>query len=248
MKVFAYSGTSRKETSNTFKVIQALLEQMEQNYDGELEYKIYHPGNANIMNCIGCVNCFKGKICPLDRQDDMAQIKQEMLDSDVIIIGSPVFLHHVSGTVKTFIDRASYWAHLFKLTGKVGLSVSTSSTNGNEYVDYYLDKCHLYWGVHAVKPLSLPLDLLEGDEVAELINEASGQLITAYQNLKSLNPTQKQEITFLTFKHLYLSQERKLYESSYWIDNGLTTFENFTEFRNAILNGAEVKKRTRNLY
>lgn len=248
MKIFAYVGTSRKETSNTFKVVKALLNQIECDSDVEVEYQIYHPENTKIIDCMGCASCFKGITCPLDKRDDMSLIKREMLDADVIIIGSPVFQHHVSGTVKTFIDRVSYWAHLFKLTGNVGLSVSTSSTNGNEYVDYYLDKCHLYQGIHAVKPLSLPMDLLEQDEVDEMIQETSQEIIEAYQNLQDLNPTQKQEIVFQTFKNMYVAQEGQTSESRYWIDNGLTEFDTFKKFRDTILNNRLVKEKTSDLY
>lgn len=248
MKIVAYIGTSREETSNTFKVVQALVKQMERDSGVEVEHQIYHPENLTMVACKGTVNCFKGKACPLDERDDTPRVKRAMLEADVIILGSPVRFHHVSGSVKTLMDRTSYWGHLFKLTGKVGLSVSVSSTNGNEYVDYYLDKFHLYQGIHAVKPLSLLMDVLDQEEIDELVREASQAVLTAYRDLKNLHPSQKQEVAFQTFKKMYVAQEGKTSESQYWMNNGLADFETFKAFRDAVLNGEAVKEKTRNLY
>ncbi|MCL1989862.1 MAG: flavodoxin family protein [Defluviitaleaceae bacterium] len=248
MKVFAYVGTSRGETSNAFKVTQAVIDQMSKDYSGKLESNIYHPENTNIESCDGIINCFGGKACPLEVKDDMVKIKKAMLDADVIIIASPVRMHHVSGSVKTFFDRLAYWAHVFKLTGKIGLSISVSSTNGNEFVDYYLDKLHMYLGIYTVDPLSLPMDVIDADEKAGFILEASEALLNAYQNSYNLKPSQKQELAFQTFKAMYLKQERKTSESRYWIDHGLASFETFQDFRSALLKNNELKRKVNGLY
>lgn len=57
-----------------------------------------------INYCSGCGNCFNGnKTC--SQKDDMADILQKMVDSDVICMATPVYFYTMCGQMKTFIDR-----------------------------------------------------------------------------------------------------------------------------------------------
>ncbi|OPD49251.1 NAD(P)H-dependent oxidoreductase [Bacillus thuringiensis] len=47
----------------------------------------------------------KGK-CPI--RDDTSLLLNEMKKSDLIIIGSPVYLHSFSGITKSFIDHIAW--------------------------------------------------------------------------------------------------------------------------------------------
>jgi len=55
--------------------------------------------------CKGCHSCwFKtpGK-CVI--KDDMEKIIQQLLESDIVILGSPLYFNNISGTLKVFFDR-----------------------------------------------------------------------------------------------------------------------------------------------
>lgn len=54
--------------------------------------------------CTGCGVCIKGKPCP--QKDDAAEIVQKMIDSDVIVMATPVYFYTMSAQMKTLIDRA----------------------------------------------------------------------------------------------------------------------------------------------
>lgn len=235
MKVFIFIGSLRGENSSTLKSARTLLNYLEQNSDCDVVSYVYHAQNVNIQDCTGCCNCFlKGK-CPLDDTDDMKSIKKEIIDSDIFIIGSPVYFHHVSSTTKKIIDRLSYWGHLFKLTGKIGLSISTSSNNGNEYVDYYLEKLLIYLGAHPVNPLSLLVDLMSLDEIDYAVKEVGKEVIKHYKDLKDIAPPRMQENVFHTYRGLYSQLGNETYESKYWHKNELIKFDTFKRFRNYIL-------------
>lgn len=99
---------------------------------------IYTPNELKINDCIGCSKCFfEGKCFILD---DMSIVKNKLIDSDLIIFASPVYVHQITGCFKTFIDRIGYWTHTLKLTGKIGVSVALSDNNGNEFVIEYISK------------------------------------------------------------------------------------------------------------
>lgn len=58
----------------------------------------------NINYCTGCGTCFDGKkACP--QKDDMAQILNQMISADVIVMATPVYFYTMNGQMKTLIDR-----------------------------------------------------------------------------------------------------------------------------------------------
>lgn len=59
--------------------------------------------NKIIGYCTGCGACNEKKPCP--RRDDMADILEKMIASDVIVMATPVYFYTMNGQMKTFIDR-----------------------------------------------------------------------------------------------------------------------------------------------
>jgi len=60
--------------------------------------------DKTINYCTGCGTCFnRSKPCP--QKDDMAQILDKMVASDVIAMATPVYFYAMCGQMKTLIDR-----------------------------------------------------------------------------------------------------------------------------------------------
>ena len=54
--------------------------------------------------CSACYLCRQsGGICA--KKDDMAEVLQEMIDADVIVLASPVYFYSIDAQLKTVIDR-----------------------------------------------------------------------------------------------------------------------------------------------
>jgi multimeric flavodoxin WrbA len=64
-------------------------------------------GDLNIRECDGCHACWKGKDCSKD--DDMRAIYEIIIQSDVIIFGTPVYWYGPTALMKAFIDRFVYF-------------------------------------------------------------------------------------------------------------------------------------------
>ena len=60
-----------------------------------------------IKECNGCLKCWKGKECR--RKDDMNEIYPKIIESDVIIFGTPVYWFGPTALMKSFIDRFVYF-------------------------------------------------------------------------------------------------------------------------------------------
>jgi len=107
MRVLSLSASHVKK-GNTGQLIGYLNEQIEQAAIENLKMKSVTLTGAKIGPCRGCRKCMETGYCVV--KDDFNSIAKKMLKSDLIIIGSPVYFHDVSGLVKNFIDRTySLW-------------------------------------------------------------------------------------------------------------------------------------------
>ena len=64
-------------------------------------------GEMTIRECDGCHACWKGKECSKD--DDMRAVYPAIIQSDVIIFGTPVYWYGPTALMKSFIDRFVYF-------------------------------------------------------------------------------------------------------------------------------------------
>jgi len=99
MKILGLEGSPR-ENGNTEKLVKTILQSAREN---GAETKFYKLTKMNISLCLGCFNCRETGTCVTD--DDMQLLHEEIQASDVIILGSPVYMWQVSGQTKLFMDR-----------------------------------------------------------------------------------------------------------------------------------------------
>ena len=149
IRVFSFVGSCAGEASFTARLSDMAAERLRllAEAGGEsVEYERVTGADIRIDFCRSCDSCFKKGFCPLDSGDDMAALKQKILDADVLFFCTPVYLGTMSGFAKCVMDRISYWAHRFELAGKTAaVLVSTSNSYGKETADW-LKKCLQYMG------------------------------------------------------------------------------------------------------
>ncbi len=162
MKVVAFNGSPNKE-GNTWHAIRIVAAELEK--EG-IETEVVHVGNKIVRGCTACGQCMKNKneqcVLPGDEVNEWIQI---MKSADGIILGSPVHYSAISGTMKSFLDRAFYVTSINKgmLRHKVGASVVAVRRSGglpafeqlNNYLCYseMLIPTSNYWNViHGTKP------------------------------------------------------------------------------------------------
>ena len=64
-------------------------------------------GDLDIRECDGCHVCWKGKPC--SKKDDMNRIYPKIIQSDIIVFGTPVYWYGPTALMKCFIDRFVYF-------------------------------------------------------------------------------------------------------------------------------------------
>jgi multimeric flavodoxin WrbA len=68
--------------------------------------KIYLKG-LTLQECDGCHACWQGKECA--KKDDMNQLYSRVMESDVMVFGTPVYWYGPTALMKAFIDRFVYF-------------------------------------------------------------------------------------------------------------------------------------------
>ena len=96
VKCLLISGSPRK--GNTDFILSKILEGIKG--DGELILL----KDKKIHGCTGCLSCLNRQRCIIN--DDMTEIMDKMVNSDIIIIGTPNYFGNVTGLLKDFMDRA----------------------------------------------------------------------------------------------------------------------------------------------
>lgn len=103
MKVIALNGSPRIQ-GNTCLLIEKVFENICK-FDG-IETEQIHLGSKKISPCTGCYGCIDAKKCIIE--DDFQDIYQKMLESDGIILASPVYHSCITPYLKSVLDRAGF--------------------------------------------------------------------------------------------------------------------------------------------
>lgn len=110
--ILIISGSPRKN-GNTDYICGILKSEIERLGETPKVIRIY---DYNINPCISCRQCIKKNNCTI--RDDMKHLSTLLLNSDGIIIVSPVFFDNIPSKLKAFIDRT--WWMRGKLRDKIG--------------------------------------------------------------------------------------------------------------------------------
>jgi multimeric flavodoxin WrbA len=92
--------------------------------------------DKKINYCTGCGTCIdRGKGC--SQKDDMAEILDKMVTSDVIVMATPVYFYTMSAQLKTFIDRTC--ARYTEINNKEFYFIITAADNSHKATERTLE-------------------------------------------------------------------------------------------------------------
>ncbi|RKX81552.1 MAG: flavodoxin family protein [Spirochaetes bacterium] len=143
-KVVVINGSPRKKRTQSLLLgLKDLLEKE------DFQVEIVNLSDYEIKTCRGCEVCITKGSCVI--KDDMNILKEKMINSDGLVLATPVYMRHVSGSLKNFIDRTCSWFHRPELTGKVLLPVVTTAGSALKQTLHYLGEVAYQWGMVSVR-------------------------------------------------------------------------------------------------
>ena len=216
IKVFSFVASCAGEESRTLRysdALAAVLAKKAEAIGERISYRRMTGADLRIDYCRSCSSCFRQGVCPLDSVDDMPTLKRALLESDIILFGSPVYLSDLSGLAKCVIDRLSYWAHRFELVGKVGFAFAVTSNSFGSETAEHMKRFLTYLGVttirsaHAVTTVGHPNVYLEQEMQPEL-EAIADELLSAWQDPGAI-VTPHQEAMLFSRNHLNRNARRR---------------------------------------
>lgn len=102
MKILAINGSPRGEKGNTEVILKPFLKGCE---EAGAETEIVYLKDKNIKHCSGCFTCWTKTPGKCIHKDDMEELLQKILESDIIVYATPLYYFTVTGIMKDFMDR-----------------------------------------------------------------------------------------------------------------------------------------------
>lgn len=165
-RVLVINGSTR-ENGNTDAILRAFLKGVA---DGGLNAREAVLREVNINNCIGCCKCKDEKKCNF--QDDMTELRDMVIKSDVLVFASPIYWCEVTGLMKTFIDRLYFFHHeenKHLVAGKKALMITTlgekDAAYESEILAEFYKRCMHSLKIDILDMIYYP-DLMEKDAIA----------------------------------------------------------------------------------
>lgn len=94
--------------------------------------------DKQINYCTGCGICFTNGHNTCSQNDDMAEILEKMIETDVIVMATPVYFYTMNGQMKTFIDRVC--AKYTKIKNKDIYFIATAADGRKETLERTIEE------------------------------------------------------------------------------------------------------------
>ena len=118
-KITVLTGSPRKNGTSNYMADEFIRGAKENGYE---VYK-FDTSKADIKNCLGCNACGMGTK-PCIHKDDFIDLREHLLNSDVIVFVTPMYYFGMSSTLKKVIDRFYSIDSQIKNGNKKGVLIS----------------------------------------------------------------------------------------------------------------------------
>ena len=175
MKTVIIHGQSHK--GSTYHIAHELAEKI----GGEIT-EFFLPRDFGEF-CLGCTNCFvdSEKKCP--HYESLSPVTQAVDDADVVILASPVYVYHVTGAMKAFLDHYGYRWMVHSPEGamfrKQGVCIATAAGAGVRSTLKDMSHSLFFWGVARIYQYGLGVAATDWNGVSAKKKAVIDKKITA---------------------------------------------------------------------
>jgi multimeric flavodoxin WrbA len=103
MKVLAINGSPNGEKGNTALILTQFLEGMKQ---AGAEVDLFYTKKMKINPCLGEYNCWFKTPGVCSQKDDMQELIPKLIQADILVFATPVYVDGMTGPLKNLLDRA----------------------------------------------------------------------------------------------------------------------------------------------
>lgn len=229
MKITVIYGTMRKEKSSTWQIAQQFIGRLSEN---DIVKEFYLP--AAMPNfCRSCWQCFEDYTkCP--DYSYLAPILDAILEAELLVFTSPVYVYHVTGQMKAFLDHFGYQWMVHQprpeLFCKQVLLISTAAGGGTKSTLRDLKDNMRFWGISHIYCFRQNVRAAEWSGVSSAVKEEIGKKVSSVSHRvrrgrKHLKPAIKTKAMFYAMRFLQkhiglLPADVAYWEKMGWLSTG----------------------------
>lgn len=228
---------SRNVNGNTSKFANKIMSFLDSSYEKEFIF----PQDLS-LNAIDGSNFYFTDL-NYNATTSLKDLKQKILSSDVLIVGSPVYVHYFSSDLKLLIENLASWTHTLRLQGKPTVVLSTCGTNGIDTVIKPLSDVLTFMGANVIATANasqIPNQINNNDWLNEVGSTIAKRIEICIR--KGAESNKFLEQVFRSNKNSILDQKKlqikhkikvsELGELKFWEDSGMINFDSFQDYLN----------------
>lgn len=220
MKITIIHGQSHR--GSTYHIARTLAEKL----NGEIT-EFFLPNDFGEF-CIGCTTCFAKTETKCPHYEKLLPITKAIDESDVIILASPVYVYHVTGAMKAFLDHYGYrWMVHRPVSGmftKQAVCISTAAGAGMKSTNKDMSDSAFFWGVgkvykYGVAVAEVSWEKVSHDKKQSIEKKTDLMAQKIIKNCGNVYPTMKTRLFFNFVRFLQRKGWNKA-DVDYWKEKG----------------------------
>lgn len=148
MKITVINGTEKHGV--TYRMKEIFLEPFKDKADIT---EFYLPKDCPNY-CVGCISCFMEDEHKCKDSEYVQKIEAAMLDADLLVFTSPVYVLHVTGAMKTMLDHFGYRWMIHrphkKMFGKRAVIITQCLGSGDKSAAKDIKDSLSWWGITSI--------------------------------------------------------------------------------------------------
>lgn len=224
MNILVVYGTEHK--GSTYNIVQLFLKKLLGERDKLTEF--YLPKDMPHF-CQGCALCFsKGEsFCP--HQDKITPIKTAMEKANLIILASPVYVYHVSGQMKAFLDHFAFQFMVHRpnktMFSKTAIVVTTAAGGGMKSTIKDMTMSLTHWGVGKIFTYGKAVAAsdwqgVSNDKKKKIEKDVNKLSVKILNKSKHVTPSFKVKCLFYIMRFIQKKFAFNPTDKKYWKDQG----------------------------
>lgn len=180
--------------------------------------------------CVGCTACFEKTETKCPHYDKLRPITQAMDEADVIILASPVYVYHVTGAMKSFLDHYGFRWMVHrpeeKMFFKQAVCISTAAGAGMKSTNKDMADSMFFWGVGKIYRYGVAVQAVSWDGISDKkkqrIEKKIDRLACRIRNKKDhVRPSIKTKVFFNVMRQIQRFGWNEA-DAVYWKEKGWT--------------------------
>lgn len=231
-RIAVLNGSYIREGNTQFFIKQILSKLPHENYRIKFLY------SEDYKTSLKCWALYDISYSKKVLSDNIYNLEQDILNSDLFVIASPVYMHNISSSLKLTLEKLSTWAHTLRLDGMPTIVLSTCSSNGDSTVTNYLCKIITTMGGNIIANCNANSYQLNDKKWLSEVAIKITNRIEEYINLPRKSNRYSEQV-YQEMKQIMsiriITDEKNTFEkeeSNYWKRNDLLSRNSFQDFLN----------------